>query len=844
MAQQSIGIGAFANDGSGDTLRTAFIKVNANLDELYSSVDATSFDSIAEAIAHGPDALISAYSIKGYASPGDGGGGNFYFDPFSADQTNSGTVFAMPAGATPGRLKRIYGDTINPLWFGALPGGAVDCRNAFQAAFLVAQNKTLIIPQFDFRIVATKPIFIGTANIRGLGGKLWISLPDGYTNPNTAVTETYSAPNVLDENGVLVTWNYPGAPTYPWNGKTEVFYGASGSKIENLWIDFGWGTTDAPAGVRPITGIGNNLDEFTYYQSFNNSINTSFVNCFMRNTPGAFIEVGHDLLVTGCTFEEFGDHVFYIGQDVGGTGSQKNFRFAGNKIICSRAQVGTLGQAAFVFSSFRQALKFRGCGNTIITGNDFNDANDLITAMYMEVNSGQPGNVDRVTITGNHFKGFMFFECIGYRTDGGFGATDYRFKKIQIKNNNVEATNTHVRIRCACDGITISNNDFTGTATVLSLAGYPRWTSPIKSLTFSNNRCETSATSTIWLSGKIRDIFITKNTFLNTGAPASSSSHVILVDNPFDIDQGFIDVELLESCFTRLVMDHNICDNYFSWFYDGNYVPYDAAHTYQFGTFNGIDEYSVVSFSGALYRNTVTTLGSAPNVAHWTPFVRGDATLILRDNIRACSSASASPNNSTYLTYLVGTAALLRMNYNIIHSGNLNFNTLGEAVTYFFGVVGEIEMDASSRFKLLQATTLQSGGNSGSINNFDTINILNDLKILAGGSADQVQFYPGQPGPQYVDIGGLGSTGLKQLRLIDGSTINFAAKNDGTVTAATSVTCPLFVGSLSGPITGSISASLSSLPAYATNAAAITGGLGVGKLYRTGADPDLVCIVH
>lgn len=34
------------------------------------------------------------------------------------------------------------------------------------------------------------------------------------------------------------------------------------------------------------------------------------------------------------------------------------------------------------------------------------------------------------------------------------------------------------------------------------------------------------------------------------------------------------------------------------------------------------------------------------------------------------------------------------------------------------------------------------------------------------------------------------------------------------------------------------------IPVYANNAAAITGGLDVGYLYRTGGDPDVVCVVH
>ena len=35
MAQQSVSIGSAANDGTGDPLRTAFNKINANFTELY-----------------------------------------------------------------------------------------------------------------------------------------------------------------------------------------------------------------------------------------------------------------------------------------------------------------------------------------------------------------------------------------------------------------------------------------------------------------------------------------------------------------------------------------------------------------------------------------------------------------------------------------------------------------------------------------------------------------------------------------------------------------------------------------------------------------------------------------
>lgn len=34
------------------------------------------------------------------------------------------------------------------------------------------------------------------------------------------------------------------------------------------------------------------------------------------------------------------------------------------------------------------------------------------------------------------------------------------------------------------------------------------------------------------------------------------------------------------------------------------------------------------------------------------------------------------------------------------------------------------------------------------------------------------------------------------------------------------------------------------LPVYANNATAVAGGLVPGNRYRTGADPDVVCVVH
>ena len=48
MAKQIINVGTTANDRKGDSLRTAFTKVNANFTELYNLTGVTSFTELAQ----------------------------------------------------------------------------------------------------------------------------------------------------------------------------------------------------------------------------------------------------------------------------------------------------------------------------------------------------------------------------------------------------------------------------------------------------------------------------------------------------------------------------------------------------------------------------------------------------------------------------------------------------------------------------------------------------------------------------------------------------------------------------------------------------------------------------
>jgi hypothetical protein len=84
----------------------------------------------------------------------------------------------------------------------------------------------------------------------------------------------------------------------------------------------------------------------------------------------------------------------------------------------------------------------------------------------------------------------------------------------------------------------------------------------------------------------------------------------------------------------------------------------------------------------------------------------------------------------------------------------------------------------------------------------------------------------------FIGMGSGGiTTGDNNTVIGNGATASATNVNNEVTIGNSSVTCIRF-------------ATHTVLPVYANNAAAIGGGLTSGMLYRTGADPDLVCIVH
>ena len=84
-------------------------------------------------------------SLLGYYAPGDGGGGDFYWDSGSTLAADSGVVFQV-SGITTGRWIRLYNGTLNPRFYGAKGDGTTDDSTAFNAAVSNVYASSIYVP--------------------------------------------------------------------------------------------------------------------------------------------------------------------------------------------------------------------------------------------------------------------------------------------------------------------------------------------------------------------------------------------------------------------------------------------------------------------------------------------------------------------------------------------------------------------------------------------------------------------------------------------------------------------------------------------------------------------------
>jgi hypothetical protein len=141
-----VNVGASPNDGTGDSARAAFIKVNTNFFQLWQTVYTNNVgvvvpvDTLAQVIAKAPSSSIMV-ATRGYHTAGDGGHGLYRWTNAlpSGVSTNRGTWFA---GAN-GFWSLVHDGTVNVRQFGARGDGVTDDFGVIQEASSVCATNAI-----------------------------------------------------------------------------------------------------------------------------------------------------------------------------------------------------------------------------------------------------------------------------------------------------------------------------------------------------------------------------------------------------------------------------------------------------------------------------------------------------------------------------------------------------------------------------------------------------------------------------------------------------------------------------------------------------------------------------
>ena len=84
--------------------------------------------------------VVPCLTVLGYYTPGDGGGGRFYWDAAATEVDNCGTIIVPDAKPTAGRWKRLVEGPLSVKWFGAKGDGITDDSPAIQRAVNVGPH--------------------------------------------------------------------------------------------------------------------------------------------------------------------------------------------------------------------------------------------------------------------------------------------------------------------------------------------------------------------------------------------------------------------------------------------------------------------------------------------------------------------------------------------------------------------------------------------------------------------------------------------------------------------------------------------------------------------------------
>ncbi len=116
-------------------------------------------ETLADLLLVDSDTDFTTCTMLGFTTPGDGGGGVFYWDSTSTATVNVGTIVKPTATVGAGRWLRIFEPgTVNVKWFGAFCNGVADDTAAVDdASAAVSTGGTVIFPYGEQNFTFTQP---------------------------------------------------------------------------------------------------------------------------------------------------------------------------------------------------------------------------------------------------------------------------------------------------------------------------------------------------------------------------------------------------------------------------------------------------------------------------------------------------------------------------------------------------------------------------------------------------------------------------------------------------------------------------------------------------------------
>lgn len=215
-------------------------------------------------------------------------------------------------------------------------------------------------------------------------------------------------------------------------------------------------------------------------------------------------------------------------------------------------------------------------------------------------------------------------------------------------------------------------------------------------------------------------------------------------------------------------------------------------------------------------------------LGQWAIFQNGSSAYALS------VSGGMFTNNNTSTTAnmcdIIANGGNLSVTSSTFSSANNKWNVCSESTTSNFTVV---------------ANTFQPGG-------YITAPVSRDMGFGTFPTTSLIEANLGLPAASQtpwtsaINGGGFALTNVSAATVtgvITNSHINSASSNMLIDTGSNAFDIQFGAGNVVVKHTGT-SLSVAGLPVYANNAAAVSGGLSVGDLYRTGANPDPVCVVH